>query len=49
MDKYVLPMSWQHRLLDPQEIADMVLYLASDRARGITGQAINVDGGSVFY
>jgi NAD(P)-dependent dehydrogenase (short-subunit alcohol dehydrogenase family) len=49
MDKYVLPMSWQHRLLDPQEIADMVLYLASDRARGITGQAINVDAGSVFY
>jgi len=49
MDKYILPMSWQHRLLDPQEIADMVLYLASDRARGITGQAINVDAGSVFY
>ncbi len=49
MDKYVLPMSWQHRLLDPEEIADMVLYLASDRARGITGQAINVCGGSVFY
>ena len=49
MDKYVLPLSWQHRLLDPQEIADMVLYLASDRARGITGQAINVDAGSVFY
>jgi 3-hydroxybutyrate dehydrogenase len=49
MDKYVLPMSWQHRLLDPQEIADMVLYLASPRGRGITGQAINVDAGSVFY
>ncbi len=49
MDKYILPMSFQHRLLDPQEIADMVLYLASDKARGITGQAINVDAGSVFY
>src|SRR5271165_3529315 len=49
MDKYILPMSFQHRLLDPQEIADMVLYLASDQARGITGQAINVDAGSVFY
>jgi NAD(P)-dependent dehydrogenase (short-subunit alcohol dehydrogenase family) len=49
LDKYVLPISLQHRLLDPQEIADIVLYLASDRARGITGQAINVCGGSVFY
>jgi NAD(P)-dependent dehydrogenase (short-subunit alcohol dehydrogenase family) len=49
MDKYVLPISLQHRLLDPQEIADMVLYLASDHARGITGQAINVCGKSVFY
>jgi NAD(P)-dependent dehydrogenase (short-subunit alcohol dehydrogenase family) len=49
MEKYILPISLQHRLLDPQEIADMVLYLASDRARGITGQAINVCGGSVFY
>ncbi|MBF6299453.1 SDR family oxidoreductase [Nocardia amamiensis] len=48
MEKYILTQSLQHRLLDPQEVADMVLYLASDRARGITGQAINVCGGSVF-
>jgi len=49
MGKYILTQNLQHRLMDPQEIADMVLYLASDRARGITGQAINVCGGSVFY
>jgi len=49
MEKYILTQSLQHRLLDPQEVADMVCYLASDRARGITGQAINVCGGSVFY
>ncbi len=49
MNKYILTQNLQHRLLDPQEIADMVAYLASDRARGITGQAINVCGGSVFY
>ncbi len=49
MDKYILPLSLQHRLIDPQEIADMVAYLASDLARGITGQAVNVCGGSVFY
>ncbi len=34
-----------HRLLDPAEIADLVLYLVSDSARGITGQSFNVDGG----
>ncbi len=33
------------RLADPQEIADTVLFVASDRARFITGQAIYVDGG----
>lgn len=33
------------RLADPQEIADAVLFFASDRARFITGQAIYVDGG----
>lgn len=41
--------SLQKRLMDPQEIADMAVYLASDKARGITGRAINVCGGSVFY
>ena len=30
--------------IDPQEIADMVLYLASPAARNISGQAIHVDG-----
>jgi NAD(P)-dependent dehydrogenase (short-subunit alcohol dehydrogenase family) len=33
------------RLADPQEIADTVLFMASDQARFITGQAIYVDGG----
>jgi NAD(P)-dependent dehydrogenase (short-subunit alcohol dehydrogenase family) len=33
------------RLADPQEIADTVLFIASDQARFITGQAIYVDGG----
>ncbi|MDD5205133.1 MAG: SDR family oxidoreductase [Desulfobacterales bacterium] len=32
---------------EPEDIADMVVFLASDRAKFITGQAINVDGGMV--
>jgi NAD(P)-dependent dehydrogenase (short-subunit alcohol dehydrogenase family) len=32
----------------PEDIADMVAYLASERARNITGQSINVDGGAVM-
>jgi len=32
-----------------QEIAEAALFLCSDKASAITGQAINVDGGAVFY
>jgi ketoreductase len=35
----------QERLIAPTEVANLVLYLASDYARGITGQAINICGG----
>lgn len=31
--------------IEPQDIADAALFLASDRARRITGQTIHVDGG----
>jgi 3-oxoacyl-[acyl-carrier protein] reductase len=30
-----------------EEVADLIAFLASDRARFITGQAINIDGGSI--
>jgi NAD(P)-dependent dehydrogenase (short-subunit alcohol dehydrogenase family) len=33
------------RMLSPYEIADAILYLASDRASGITGTELIVDGG----
>ncbi|HYE16560.1 MAG TPA: SDR family NAD(P)-dependent oxidoreductase [Pyrinomonadaceae bacterium] len=42
-------MSPQNRLVTPEEVAALALLLASEEGRGITGQAINVDGGSVFY
>lgn len=35
----------QQRLIEPEEVADLALFLATDAARGITGQAINVCGG----
>ncbi|MGE5216986.1 MAG: SDR family NAD(P)-dependent oxidoreductase [Chloroflexota bacterium] len=38
----------QRRLIEPEEVAYATLMLASDRARGITGQAIQVDGGAVM-
>ncbi|MCA2967649.1 MAG: SDR family oxidoreductase [Acidobacteriaceae bacterium] len=36
---------WQ----EPAEIADMVVFLSSARARSVTGQTINVDGGQVMH
>jgi 3-hydroxybutyrate dehydrogenase len=37
----------QGRLIDPAEVADAVLWLCTDNARSITGQAIAVAGGEV--
>ncbi|HEX2171362.1 MAG TPA: SDR family NAD(P)-dependent oxidoreductase [Dehalococcoidia bacterium] len=36
------------RVEDPQDVANLVLFLASDEANYMTGQAINVDGGLVM-
>ncbi|HXG51292.1 MAG TPA: SDR family NAD(P)-dependent oxidoreductase [candidate division Zixibacteria bacterium] len=36
------------RFLDAGEVAEIVVYVASDLARGITGQAINVCGGQTM-
>jgi beta-ketoacyl ACP reductase len=37
------------RVGQPEEVAAMVLFLASDDAAYITGQAINVCGGMEFH
>lgn len=39
----------QKRLIKPEEVAAMVVYLASSAASGINGQAINIDGGGVMF
>ncbi|EDL60759.1 SDR family NAD(P)-dependent oxidoreductase [Gimesia maris] len=33
----------------PEDIADMIVFLSSDRAAQVTGQTINVDGGFVMH
>ncbi|MCT4357875.1 SDR family oxidoreductase [Streptomyces sp. Je 1-79] len=41
------PQSLLQRLIEPEEIANMVVYLASDQASATTGGALRVDGGYV--
>lgn len=44
--KAVAPLGrWQ----EAADIADMVVFLSSERARNVTGQTINVDGGQVMH
>ena len=45
----ILGSNLQGRILDADEVASMALYLASDDARGITGQSLNICGGFVFH
>ncbi|MDL2081906.1 SDR family oxidoreductase [Streptomyces sp. GXMU-J15] len=41
------PQSLLQRLIEPEEIANMVVYLSSDHASATTGGALRVDGGYV--
>jgi glucose 1-dehydrogenase/sorbitol-6-phosphate 2-dehydrogenase len=44
--KKLVPLNrWQQ----PEDIAAMAVFLASNQARNITGQTINVDGGWVMH
>ena len=42
-------MSPQNRLITVEEVSALALLLASEEGRGINGQAINIDGGSVLF
>ncbi|MEH7459940.1 3-hydroxybutyrate dehydrogenase [Bacillus sp. JJ1127] len=45
LEDIIYPLVPQKRLLNVQEIADYALFLASEKAKGITGQAVVIDGG----
>ncbi|WP_186671393.1 3-hydroxybutyrate dehydrogenase [Sporosarcina sp. BP05] len=45
LEEVLYPLVPQKRLLDVKEITDLALYIASDSAKGMTGQAIILDGG----
>lgn len=45
LEEVLYPLVPQKRLISVDEIASLALYLASDAAKGITGQAVVLDGG----
>lgn len=45
LEEVIYPLVPQKRLLDVTEIADYAVFLASEKARGVTGQAVVLDGG----
>ena len=44
-EKVVVPMIPMGKLIEPQDIAETILFLSSEQARMITGQVIKVSGG----
>jgi 3-hydroxybutyrate dehydrogenase len=46
---YLAQTSPQNRLIEPGEVAALAVFLAQESSKGITGQAINVDGGSAMF
>ena len=45
LEKDVLPIIPMGKLIDPEDIADTILFLASEKAKMLTGQVIKVSGG----
>ncbi|WP_102274204.1 3-hydroxybutyrate dehydrogenase [Cytobacillus massiliigabonensis] len=45
LEEIIFPLVPQKRLLTVEEVADYAIFLSSESARGITGQAIVIDGG----
>jgi NAD(P)-dependent dehydrogenase (short-subunit alcohol dehydrogenase family) len=47
--EFLAQTSPQNRLIEPEEVAALAVFLAQENSKGISGQAINVDGGSVMF
>ena len=47
-EKVVVPLIPMGKLIQPEDIAETVLFLASEQARMITGQVIKVSGGKAL-
>ena len=47
-EKVVVPMIPMEKLIQPEDIAETVLFLASEQAKMITGQVIKVSGGKAI-
>ena len=45
LEEVLYPLIPQKRLLSVSEVADYALFLASEKAKGVTGQAVVMDGG----
>ena len=45
LEEVIYPLVPQKRLLAVEEIADYAVFLSSDKAKGVTGQAVVLDGG----
>ncbi|RSK57868.1 3-hydroxybutyrate dehydrogenase [Bacillus canaveralius] len=45
LEEVIYPLVPQKRLLEVEEIADYAIFLAGDQAKGVTGQAVVIDGG----
>ncbi|MCM3595936.1 3-hydroxybutyrate dehydrogenase [Metabacillus idriensis] len=45
LEEVIYPLVPQKRLLSVDEIADYAVFLASEKAKGVTGQAVLLDGG----
>ena len=49
MEKFLKRTSVTGEFLEPDEIADAVVWLASDQARRVNGQSLVVDGGGILH
>ncbi|OZS77169.1 3-hydroxybutyrate dehydrogenase [Tetzosporium hominis] len=45
IEEVIYPLVPQKRLLDVKEIADLAMFISSEQAKGMTGQAVVLDGG----